>query len=72
MRNRTFGLALATPLVTVLGYGSTTLADEDIQQTDGQQTACAAASDAVTTLPEPLNSLGAAALHVGWLRHHRT
>src|ERR1700752_5346161 len=55
MRNRIFGLALAVPLMTVLSYGSTTLADEDVQQTDGQQTSCMNSSDAVTTLPAPLD-----------------
>jgi hypothetical protein len=55
MRNRIFGVALAVPLMTVLSYGSTTLADEDVQPTDGRETACVPASDAVTTLPTPLN-----------------
>jgi hypothetical protein len=56
MRNPILGFALASSLTVVLGYGSTTLANEDNQQADGQQAmSCAASSDAVTTLPPPLN-----------------
>jgi hypothetical protein len=56
MRNPILGFALAAPLMAVLSYGSTTLANEGDQQADGRQMmSCAASSDAVTTLPEPLN-----------------
>lgn len=59
MRNPIIGLALVGPLVAVLSYGSTTLANEDDQQADGQQMmSCMASSDAVTTLPAPLNRWG--------------
>jgi hypothetical protein len=39
----------------VPGYGSVTLANEDGQRTDGQQTACVGSPDAITTLPAPLS-----------------
>lgn len=55
MRNPILGLALAAPLMAVIGYGSATLANEDDQQADGRQMSCAASSDAVTVLPAPLN-----------------
>jgi len=55
MRNRIFGLALAAPLMTVLGYGSATLADEDVPQADSRVEACIASPDAITQLPAPLN-----------------
>ena len=56
MRNPVLGFALAAPLMAVLSYGSTTLANEDDQQADRQQMmSCGASTDAVTTLPEPLN-----------------
>ena len=55
MRNPILGLALAAPLMAVLSYGSTTLANEDGQQADGQHASCMASSEAVTTLPTPLN-----------------
>jgi hypothetical protein len=55
MRNRIFGLALAAPLMAVLQYGSVTLANEGGQQTDNRQDSCTISSDAITTLPAPLD-----------------
>jgi hypothetical protein len=55
MRNRIFALALSAPLVTLLGIGSTTFANEGAPQTDVQQTACAESADVVTALPAPLS-----------------
>lgn len=55
LRNRILALALSAPLMAVLTYGSTTFANEDGQQADGQRTACTSSPDAVTTLPAPLS-----------------